>query len=253
MRAARPAQGAAGGALFGTYPAPGLGAPVAAGAALFDDFLSQEFGTARGSLGWDLSGIAGVGATMQAVASVTADEFGVSRLTSPAQVNRGATLNMGSAPVGITQWVEGQAWTAKVRVGAALTDQDAWSGLAGSLTASVRTADATPFIGVRYDAVAGPNWYGVVKSAAGEDVVDLGVAAGTAWLRAGWRATAAGVQFFSWSWVSGLGWRTVDVGSPIARQPGANLGPVAIGSVSRAASARTIDVDLWSFCGAWPR
>lgn len=216
--------------------------------------MGQTHGSGKGGYDWTLSQIGGGGATLAGVASATADEFGVSRLSTPSTSGRGGTLSLQVLSAGLTQWSDGQKWTAKVRLGATVTSMDAWSGFASSLTASVRTADATAFIGVRYDAAAGGNWYGVLKSgAAAEDTVDLGVAGGTDWARVGWRGTPAGVQFFLWSWVPGLGYREVDVGGPLNRTLGANVGPIAVGVVTRAAAARLADVDLWSFAGAWAR
>lgn len=253
MRARRPPHGAASGALSGTYPAPGLGSPPAAGSGLYDDFVTQGHGLGEGELAWVLSQIGGV-ATRTSVPVATADELGISEVRTPATANRGGTLNLGAPSNGITAWSAGQKWTAKLRLGATVTDQDAWSGLASSVTAAVRTADATAFIGARYDAAVGANWHGVVKSgAAAEDTVDLGVAGSSSWARLGWRGTSGGVQFFTWEWVPGLGYVETDVGSPLSRVLGATVGPIAIGTVARAASVRVVQVDLWSLCGAWAR
>gem|GEM_PF-6271660 len=216
--------------------------------------MAQAHGAGRGGYNWFLSQIGGGGATLAGVASASADELGISRVSTPATLNRGGTLSLATVANGLTAWSVGQKWTAKVRLGATVTSMDAWSGFASSLTASVRTADATAFLGVRYDAAAGANWRGVVKSgAAAEDTVDLGVAGGTGWARVGWRGTSTGVQFFTWSWVAGLGYQEVDVGGPLNRTLGKSVGPIAIGVVARSAAARLADVDLWSFAGAWAR
>lgn len=192
VRTARHAAGPAGGALSGCYPDPTAGHPAFAGYSLSDDFQKPPAaaGGPYGDLDWDLHPIGAAAVTVAYVTPTADTEIGV------AEVDSGATA-VGDEGVA-TGWTVGAARTffgaptvgfeyrAKLYVPDG-THTRAFSGLIQNYMA-FWGAPANSLIGFRaMGAAAAANWYGVVRSAAIETTIDLGVLADATWRCLMWR------------------------------------------------------------------
>lgn len=188
---ARQAAGAAGGALAGRYPNPGLGIPACTGGGFTDDFTGNIVKTGPISLGWVEADIAG-GLTLAGYAD-TAAEIGILYATTAGAGGDGGVIYQpsgaitGGLPVGFR-------FQTKVRLDTTLQIV-ACSGFSSATGALPIVAAAASFVGVRAIAAgAGVNWLFVAKDGAGganETTLDSGVAAGTTWRIFEMRVTAA--------------------------------------------------------------
>lgn len=249
----RRAGGRAEGAGYGQFPDFASGVPHVAGLELSDDFHDPA------TASWAATTIGGSAPTNALQVPGGWDEVGVHRLTTAAAADTGGVLTRAAVADLYRVPPPGATWACKLRMVTGTTSYDLWSGFA-SATASVRTADATQFVGVRQDRAVGANLYGVVKDgAASETVVDFGVSCeASAWLVPGFEVdgdtTTPTVQFVLYHPSNRGSWEREPVGSPIsATMPTTNLFSVALGLVARAASARVAEVDFWDLGGRCAR
>jgi len=201
-RCARPAAGAAGGALGGMYPDPSFGSPSSAGYRIADEFLKPPVGTVYGDLDWTAI-VIGSAPTCQAVTPTADTEYGIARLAT----NVAAALDEG----GMLGWpvAGGRQFSAIPQVGAYYTAK-----LSTTTHLSMRIfsgliqnqapwwAGANDCIGFKAEnAGVGSNWVGVVRRGAVQTVVDLGVACDSTWQTLRWRREIDesgndGIQFY---------------------------------------------------------
>ena len=257
----RPPAGRAVGALTGQYPEPGIGLPLAAGVALWDDFIlgaGEAVASRYGDLLWPLTSVGFMPPTLASQAPGDWNEIGVLRLTTSASTDTGGILAMSSVNSLYRCPPPGSIWAVKLRLTAGTADYELWAGFSGAAS-RVASADATDFIGVR---AVGGNLFGVVKDgAASETTVDLGVSAeSSTWCAVGFEVggttAAPSVQFFV---LDQLGsdralYDRTDVGSPITTTlPNGTLHPTALGCVTTAASAVEAEIDTWGWGGRLAR
>lgn len=237
------------GALAGHGPDVAVGRPPMAGLALWDEF--HDLSTAN----WTATTIGASAPTHSMQTPTGWDEIGVARAATAAATGTGGVLLRSGVADLYRIPPPGSVWAARIRMVTGATAYDLWSGFA-SAAASVRTADATQFCGVRQDRAVSGNLWGVVKDGAGsETVVDLGISCeGSVWqwvgLEVGGTTAAPSVQFvvYDMSWRGR--WNRVPVGSEITTtMPTVPLFSCALGIVARAVSSKAAEIDAWALGG----
>lgn len=246
-------------ALHGQYPQPGLGAVAAAGPSMWDDFTPDHGSKAKslyGELDW-LEEVIGGASTIAAVTPTSWEEIGILSITTQSTANRGCTLTQGTIPLLYRYPPPGSIWACKLRLSSGTINYELWSGFSSTGASRIRTADATSFVGVRS---VGGNLFGVVKSGAGagnESTIDLGFnVEGTTWHTVGFevKGTTAAPEFQFFTLNSNGSeaevWDRIDVGAAITTNaPAVGLTPVAIGLVTTSTTAKTVQIDHWSWGG----
>lgn len=151
----------------------------------------------------------------------------------------------------------GSIWTAKLALVGSPAACTYWSGFVGAL-AIVAVATATPFVGVRCLGAAS-NLFGVVKDAAGETTVDLGVSCeGSTFQIVGFEVSgtyaAPSIQFFRYDASAPCMRDRINVGSPITTHvPAVPTTSCALGLVTGGAYSVVGQIDFWELGGRTPR
>ena len=246
------APGIARGALAGYYPEPGLGHPLLAGAAFFDDFRWNTVVQP-----WAQTTITSAPTWTPQTAS---GAIGVRQIVTAGSANTGGVLRMGASATDIPDMpVAGTEFSSRVRITSTEANTVLWTGFSSATTTTPETANNVQFIGFR--SVAG-TLVGLCKTGAGggsETTVPMGIGL-SEWRNLGWSvvdtdgAGTLGVQFWRADTSDRRALRITRVGSPVTTTlPSGAMYLAALGLVTTTASARTAQIDFVSHCGRTAR
>lgn len=198
--------------------------------------------------------------TLAVVTPVSQYEWGVQQCTTSAVgAGRGTILNRNT--IATCEWATipppGTIWTAKLNLQGTPGACTFWSGFVGALTIA-NVATATPFVGIRCLG-SGSNLFGIVKDAAGEVTVDLGVSCEggvfrTAGFEVGGTYAAPTIQFFLYDCSNVATRQRLNVGVPqTTHVPAVPTTGCAMGVVTGGAYSVISQIDFWEIAGRAPR